>query len=369
MNWTLSNHCLAFLLLLSSFSLAQSKKLPKNVKQAVAYLELECPDSLKALIKQTEPNELKKLVYPTGKSFKVLFDWLYGDDESPKLINYIESRGINNYQKELILTAFRNHILSNHITEKEVFISYKQQERKLEAENAIRYSTDSLNGVYIPKDLEECFLQINSFWPDSTRNNVRQWAEDIFGARAHLGFGMWVRNNWGLWGGSRLSAYFNNLGIDHPDEMSGVILTSYHRKLNNKSIDLQQQLEAIRESHKNADSIALKQKKERYESYKLGDTLLFRYKHGFVSEKQEDLYDDDDCIAKGIVTAKNEKDFLIKVKVIKSCDPKGIIYYDNENLMIFNQKTKVMEKPKKRLILRIKLGKEYWSSYLDWDNL
>ncbi|WP_316788884.1 hypothetical protein [Pedobacter frigoris] len=100
-----------------------------------------------------------------------------------------------------------------------------------------------------------------------------------------------------------------------------------------------------REFRKNADSVALKQKKERYESYKLGDTLLFRYEHGFVSERQEDLYVDDDCIAK------------------------GIIYYDNENLMIFNEKTKVMEKPKKRLILRIKPGKEYWSSYLDWETI
>lgn len=39
---------------------------------------------------------------------------------------------------------------------------------------------------------------------------------------------MWIRNNWGLWGGSRLQKYFTDKGIHHPDNMSHVILVHYY---------------------------------------------------------------------------------------------------------------------------------------------
>jgi hypothetical protein len=65
-------------------------------------------------------------------------------------------------------------------------------------------------------------------------------------ANTHFGFGMWIRNNWCLWGGSRLSKYFNDLGIFHPDDMSSIILTSYHRYLNGEEIRLQEQIDHIK---------------------------------------------------------------------------------------------------------------------------
>lgn len=106
-----------------------------------------------------------------------------------------------------------------------------------------QFSADSLNGVYIPKNLEDCFKQIDSFWPDSTKIKVRTWSEQEFAGRVHMGFGMWMRNNWQLWGGSRLSKYFNDLGVFHPDDMSGIILDSYHRYLTGKEINLQKQID------------------------------------------------------------------------------------------------------------------------------
>jgi len=52
--------------------------------------------------------------------------------------------------------------------------------------------------------------------------------------RYHHGLGTWIRNNWGLWGGSRLQKYFSDKGITHPDEMSSVVLFHYHDWLNGK---------------------------------------------------------------------------------------------------------------------------------------
>jgi hypothetical protein len=53
---------------------------------------------------------------------------------------------------------------------------------------------------------------------------------------------MWLRNNWGLWKGSRLSKWFNEKGIQAPDDMSGIILDSFWRHLNGKPLKLDEQI-------------------------------------------------------------------------------------------------------------------------------
>ena len=105
-----------------------------------------------------------------------------------------------------------------------------------------KFTTDSLKGIYIPKDLEDCFKQINSYWNDSTKTQVKQRTEKDFCTEAHHGFGAWMRGNWHLEIGSRLSKYFNEMGIYHPDDMSGIILHSYHRRLTGKDIELEEQI-------------------------------------------------------------------------------------------------------------------------------
>jgi len=105
-----------------------------------------------------------------------------------------------------------------------------------------RFTKDKLQGNYIPTDLQDCFKQIDKFWNDSIKNEVKRTTEKKFTAKQHFGIGLWMRNNWQLWKGSRLSKYFNGIGIFHPDDMSGIILTSYYRYLKGADIDLQSQI-------------------------------------------------------------------------------------------------------------------------------
>jgi hypothetical protein len=86
------------------------------------------------------------------------------------------------------------------------------------------------------KKRKGCFKQIDSFWDDSTKTKVKNWREDEFSANAHFGLEMWMRNNWQLWCGSRLSKYFNELGIYHSDDISGIISDSYYRYLTGQEI-------------------------------------------------------------------------------------------------------------------------------------
>jgi hypothetical protein len=96
--------------------------------------------------------------------------------------------------------------------------------------------------VCIPKNLDECFSELKKILTPEEVAKFKNEEEKKAVSSAHLGLGMWMRNNWGLWSGSVLKNYFNQMGIFHPDDMSSIILTSFHRKLNNKDIQLEEQI-------------------------------------------------------------------------------------------------------------------------------
>ena len=109
----------------------------------------------------------------------------------------------------------------------------KQQEIIEEREaNKSRIVADSINGLYIPKNLEECFLELDKLLKTKdieAIKNLKYRSETIL---YHHGFGTWLRNNWGLWGGSRLQQYLISKGLSHPDNMSATILEFYYDWLN-----------------------------------------------------------------------------------------------------------------------------------------
>jgi len=355
------------LFLTSTFCFGQSITVPKNLKQAVLLLDKDCPDSLKQVIKTTEDNNLKKLSYPWDGDYKTIFNWTSDENENSKIVQYLNSKGISSHQTEVILIAFKQFLLRQQFDENSIYKPYQEIEQKWAKEDKVRFTTDSLRGVYIPKDIEDCFKQINSFWADSTKQKMKNLTENEFSSRLHLGFGMWMRNNWQLWGGSRLSKYFNDKSVYHPDDMSGITLDSYHRNLNGQEIKFEEQLKYYQDYWEKSKLSEKKRKQKEFSEYIIGDTLLYKYHLGYVSSEQEKKFDDDICIAKSVVTELNNDKLFIKVKLIESCDRKGIIYYDNKNSKKFNEITKKWEKPKKREIKRMKVKQENWFNYNDWE--
>lgn len=101
-----------------------------------------------------------------------------------------------------------------------------------------------------PTTLEETYLYLNQMFDDTEKYGFMTLPEDVSTSRLHRGFGMWIRNNWGLWRDSKLKHYFLDKGVGHPEDMSGIILTSYHRYLNNKPIDLEEQVKKYQDFYK-----------------------------------------------------------------------------------------------------------------------
>ena len=103
--------------------------------------------------------------------------------------------------------------------------------------------TGSKKENYKPVNLEEAVAQLKIIHHDTTKQKILEMTEDEFMGGAHVGLGMWMRNNWGLWKGKELAKYFNSIGIYHPDDMSGVILTSYYRELHNQEWKVNEQVQ------------------------------------------------------------------------------------------------------------------------------
>lgn len=99
----------------------------------------------------------------------------------------------------------------------------------------------------MPFGLRSTINEIDRNLNDTVKYDFRIAPEDVASSKHHFGLGLGHRNEKGLWSGSLLRTYFRLNGINHPDDMSGIILTTYHRKLNNKPIRFRDQKKFYRE--------------------------------------------------------------------------------------------------------------------------
>jgi hypothetical protein len=101
-----------------------------------------------------------------------------------------------------------------------------------------RIKKDRLAGIYIPKDLNDAFAELNKKIADKDKEKFKSLGEEEASHRLFFSLGRWIILNWGFDGGSRLSHQLKGLGIYHPEDMSTFIIRAYHRKLNNKDLAL-----------------------------------------------------------------------------------------------------------------------------------
>jgi len=113
-------------------------------------------------------------------------------------------------------------------------------QKKITAEEAYqkRIIQQNLGGVYIPKDLSDAFVQFNKLIEKPTIEKFRSLPEEEADRRLHNGFGKWISFNYSFYEGSRFSVYLNKLGLYDPDDMITFVITTYHRNLNKKKLDV-----------------------------------------------------------------------------------------------------------------------------------
>lgn len=115
----------------------------------------------------------------------------------------------------------------------------------------------------LPKDLDEAIDLLKNFFQENLEK-IKTMSEQDFRDSSHFGAGMFIRNTWFLWwykdhkneGWPKeqppLNKIFNDLGIIHADDMSGILMTSFHRSLVGKDIGLEGQVKYYLDYWKNS---------------------------------------------------------------------------------------------------------------------
>jgi hypothetical protein len=196
-----------------------------------------------------------------------------------------------------------------------------------------------------PKTIDEAIAYFENKWNDKEKDAYRTTPEQKAVSDMHFSVGIWIRNEWirNVKDTSLLNQ-FHSLGIDHPNDMSGIILTSLHRKLNNLPIDLEAQVTYYKDywkPFKACDQKAEAMAVETYKKFNTGDsiTIFLKVDEQFETRNARKVECPDtewsfnykkDLIVKGIVTDKyylnNESNVFLKVR---------ITYMNFENTPIF----------------------------------
>jgi hypothetical protein len=111
----------------------------------------------------------------------------------------------------------------------------------------IRIKQVYIEDVYIPKDLPDCFKQLDSLMDEDVREKFMAFSDEEVAKRTHGSLGLWLIKKWNLQEGSRLSAYFTKSSVPNADYMAAIIITAYHRHLHKKELNTKELVEFYRE--------------------------------------------------------------------------------------------------------------------------
>lgn len=115
-----------------------------------------------------------------------------------------------------------------------------------------------------PNNLDEAIDYLLSVVSEEDKNVVRRSSSMN---QFHHTVGQNLRNDWSLWHSGPLREWFISIGIGHADDMSGIILKAFRRKLLNQPYDLQEDVQKYKqfwEATKGKTKFRIYSKKNQY---------------------------------------------------------------------------------------------------------
>lgn len=239
------NIIIILLSLHSLLSSAYEKRLadypiPRNIKGCIKLLDKTMSADEKELIRTLPEDSICKHEKFCNKDADFYETWLMTDSTS-KLEKYFVKKEIYKYYQmyETILVSYHRYLNNLKINLKEQKEKYAEKRKATSQEQITTfakyeknvYKSDTIDCVYIPMDLDDCCVQLDQLLSEEDKEYIKGLPKEDVLKHLHFGLGMWIRNNWGLWGGSRLQKYLFDIS-DHPDGMSSIILKYYYDWLN-----------------------------------------------------------------------------------------------------------------------------------------
>lgn len=113
-----------------------------------------------------------------------------------------------------------------------------------------RIKKTTINGVYIPADLAEVFVQLTKLTEEKARRKFMALPEDSTYHFLHFSLGRWMIYNWSFYEGSRLADYLKTAGLSYPDDMADFLIVAWHRHLLKKPLEIKTLIEGFKERRK-----------------------------------------------------------------------------------------------------------------------
>lgn len=119
-----------------------------------------------------------------------------------------------------------------------------------------------IDGNYIPKDLKDALLELDKIMEEGAKNKFKAYSEEDARTKTHFSFGKYINKRWSIQEGSRLTLWFQKSKIYNYDDMIDCVITTYHRKLNDKPLNYE---ELATYYYKKQQELVNKLKKEKAE--------------------------------------------------------------------------------------------------------
>ncbi len=113
-----------------------------------------------------------------------------------------------------------------------------------------RIKLDTINGVYIPKNTEDAFAQLNKKIDARSRDKFMRTSEDTISTIAVRSLGKWMIMNWSFYEGSRLAAFLKAKGVYHPEDQAAFLVVGYYRFLNNLPLKESERIKQFQDKRK-----------------------------------------------------------------------------------------------------------------------
>lgn len=205
----------------------------------------------------------------------------------------------------------------------------------------IKATSAKIDGVYIPRDVDDAINVLDTLLTSGQKDTLRSLSYSDYTSGLHHGLGRALRNDWGLWDGSRLCSYFTSSGMYHPDDMSSYILLAFYHHLHGTERPKIEDTKLSGEGGKMTifsrywrenrarNAKAIREIKD--EGYRKGVEVYYEYPYGFSTENEENIYnraDSPEMKAKGVIKEFDKKNGWIVVEITHTPEPYGIIVYD-----------------------------------------
>jgi hypothetical protein len=204
----------------------------------------------------------------------------------------------------------------------------------------------SIQAAKQPATIDEALHYFEKKWSDKQKESFKKLPEEKAVSEHDLSTGIFIRSQWlSNQKNTALLNQFIGMGIDQTHDMSAIILTSLHRKLNNIPIDLEGQVKYFKDYWKPiriCEAAADKLAEENYKKFNIGDSISiymdvdakFGTRNAILHECPDTEWSFDyknDLLIKGIVTDKYasaaEKNVSLKVKILSLSSENTTVFF------------------------------------------